>query len=180
MLIQRTDSLLLVVDVQERLAPAIHDGEAAAANNVRLLQAAAQLDVPTFVSEQYVRGLGHSLPAIRAAAVNAEFFEKIHFGCAAEPGVVDRLRATGRRQILVTGMETHVCVLQTALGLREMGFDVFLIADAAASRTPENRQLAIERMRACGVHIVSTEMVLFEWLHRAGTDDFRALLPLIK
>ena len=77
-------------------------------------------------------------------------------------------------------METHVCVLQTALGLKALDFDVFLVADAASSRTPDNRQLAIERMRACGVHIVTTEMVLFEWLHRAGTDDFRSLLPLIK
>ena len=180
MLIRREDSLLLVVDIQERLAPAIHDAEAATANNVRLLTAAAQLAVPAFVSEQYVRGLGHSVPAIRAAAVNAEFFEKIHFGCAAEPGVVERLLATGRRQILVTGMETHVCVLQTALGLKALDFDVFLVADAASSRTQDNRQLAIERMRACGVHIVTSELVLFEWLHRAGTDDFRSLLPLIK
>lgn len=180
MLIERADSLLLVVDVQERLAPAIHDADSATANNVRLLKAASQLNVPAFVSEQYVRGLGHSLPEIRSAAVNAEFFEKIHFGCAAEPGVVDRLLATGRRQILVTGMETHVCVLQSALGLKALDFDVFLVADAASSRTPENRQQAIERMRACGVHIVTTEMVLFEWLHRAGTDDFRTVLPLIK
>ena len=180
MLIRRENSLLLVVDIQEKLAPAIHDAEAATANNVRLLQAAGQLRIPAFVSEQYVRGLGPSVPAIRSAAVNAEFFEKIHFGCVAEPGVVDRLLATDRRQILVTGMETHVCVLQTALGLWALDFDVFLVADAASSRTPENRHLAIERLRACGVHIVSTEMVLFEWLYRAGTAEFRAVLPLIK
>lgn len=179
-LIHRTDSLLLVVDIQEKLAPAIHDTERVAANSVRLLQAAAQLQVPSFVSEQYVRGLGPSLPAIRTAAGHARFFEKTHFSCAAEPGIVDLLRASGRQQVILTGTETHVCVLQTALGLREAGFDVYLVADAASSRTPENRQAAIDRLRAAGVGIVTTEMVLFEWLHRAATEEFRTLLPLIK
>ena len=179
-LIHRADSLLLVVDIQAKLAPAIFGADGVTANAVRLLRASAQLGVPAFVSEQYVRGLGPSLEVIREAAGHATFFEKTHFSCAAEPGVVELLRATGRQQILLTGTETHVCVLQTALGLLAAGFDVFLVADAASSRTPENRQAAIERLRAAGVRIVTTEMVLFEWLHRAATDEFRALLPLIK
>lgn len=82
--------------------------------------------------------------------------------------------------MIVAGIECHVCVLQTAFGLREAGFDVFLAADAASSRTPENHQAAVERMRAGGIHTATTEMVIFEWLHRAGTDDFRALLPLLR
>lgn len=180
MLIRREQSLLLVVDVQEKLAPAILEGEVAIANNVRLLTAARQLGVPSFISEQYVRGLGHSVAEIRNAAVNAHFFEKTHFSCTGEAGVVDMLRATGRQQIILTGMETHVCVLQTAFGLLGAGFDVYLVADAASSRTRENRSLAIERMRAEGAQIVSTEMILFEWLQKAGTDEFRRLLPLIK
>ena len=188
MLIERQKSLLLVVDIQEKLAPAIHDGEAAVRNNVRLISAARQLGVPTFVSEQYVRGLGPSLPAIREAAapatttgaVDVKFFEKIHFSCTGEPGVIDMLRAANRSQVMLTGMETHVCVLQTGLGLLEAGFQVFLVADAASSRTPENRRAAIERLSAAGASIVTTEMVLFEWLQKAGTDEFRALLPLIK
>lgn len=180
MLIRRQESLLLVVDVQEKLAPAIFEGEAAIANNVRLLSAAAQLGVPSFVSEQYVRGLGHSVGEIQNAAVDAHFFEKTHFSCTGEAGVVDMLRATGRQQIILTGMETHVCVLQTAFGLLGAGFDVYLVADAASSRTRENRNLAIERLRAEGARIVTTEMVLFEWLQKAGTDEFRRLLPLIR
>nr|MBL8411267.1 hydrolase [Dechloromonas sp.] len=180
MLIKRDQSLLLVVDVQAKLAPAIFEGEAAVANNVRLLAGAGQLGIPRYVSEQYVRGLGPSLPAIREAAGDARFFEKMHFSCTGEPGVLEMLRGAGRRQIVLTGMETHVCVLQTAFGLVEAGFSVFLVADAASSRSPENRSAAVERMRAGGVHIVTTEMVLFEWLHRAGTDEFRAMLPLIK
>ena len=180
MLIRRADSLLLVVDIQQKLAPAIHDSERVVANSVRLLDGARQLGVPAFVSEQYIKGLGPSLEAIRAAAVDARFFEKTHFSCAAEPGVIDLLRAAKRPQIILTGTEAHVCVLQTAFGLLAAGFEVYLVADAASSRTPENRSAAVERMRAAGIGIVTTEMVLFEWLHQAGTDDFRQLLPLIK
>ncbi|MBP6187760.1 MAG: hydrolase [Azonexus sp.] len=180
MVIRRADSLLLVVDIQQKLAPAIHDSERVVANSIRLLDGARQLGVPAFVSEQYIKGLGPSLEAIRAAAVDARFFEKTHFSCAAEPGVIDLLRAAKRPQIILTGTEAHVCVLQTAFGLLAAGFEVYLVADAASSRTPENRSAAIERMRAAGIGIVTTEMVLFEWLHQAGTDDFRQLLPLIK
>lgn len=180
MLIRRDDSLLLLVDLQEKLAPAIFDSERVIANSVRLLEGARQLGVPAFVSEQYVRGLGPSVAAIRSAAVDAHFFEKTHFSCAAEPGVIDLLRAARRPQVILTGTETHVCVLQTAIGLLGAGFEVFLVADAASSRTPENRSAAIERMRAAGIQIVTSEMVLFEWLHAAGTDEFRRLLPLIK
>ena len=180
MLIRREKSLLLVVDVQEKLAPAIFDAKTAVSNNVRLLTGARQLSIPSFVAEQYVRGLGPSIAEIRNAAVDAHFFEKMHFSCTAETGLIGMLRATGRQQVLLTGMEAHVCVLQTGLGLLEAGFDVFLIADATSSRTPENKTAAIERLRTCGGHIVTTEMVFFEWLVKAGTDEFRALLPLIK
>lgn len=180
MLIARDNSLLLIVDIQAKLAPAIFEADVVTANAVRLLRAADQLAVPAFVSEQYVRGLGHSLDAIREASRQARFFEKTHFSCTAEPGVLDLLRAAGRRQIILSGTETHVCVLQTACGLLEAGFQVFLVADAASSRTPASRDAAIERLRALGVQIVTTEMVLFEWLHKAGTDEFRSLLPLIK
>lgn len=180
MIIERTASALLVVDIQEKLAPAIHDNETVVRNTVRLLSLAQQLAVPAFVSEQYVRGLGPSVAEIRQAAAAATFFEKTHFACTAEPGVNERLFASGRQQFILTGTETHVCVLQTALGLRAAGREVFLVADAASSRTALNRERAIERLRHAGVHIVSTEMVMFEWLHRADTDEFRAALPLIK
>lgn len=180
MLIRRADSLLLVVDIQQRLAPAIFDSAALTANAVRLLTAAGKLGIPAFVAEQYVRGLGSSLPEIQAAAVNARFFEKTHFSCAAETGIVELLRTSGRRQIVLCGSEAHVCVLQSAFGLQDAGFEVFLAADAASSRTPANRDAAIARMRAGGIRIATTEMILFEWLECAATDEFRALLPLIK
>ena len=177
---RRTDSLLLVVDLQQKLAPAIHNAERVIANSVRLLEAAGQLAIPAFISEQYVRGLGPSVDAIQNIAVNAKFFEKTHFSCTAEPGILELLHAPKRPQVILTGTEAHVCVLQTAFGLLAAGFEVFLVADATSSRTPENHSAAIERMRAGGISVVTSEMVLFEWLHQAATDDFRALLPLIK
>jgi nicotinamidase-related amidase len=180
MLITSDQSLLLVVDVQEKLAPAIHDGAAAIANNRRLLASAGRLEIPVFVSEQYVRGLGGTVADLLPLPAGTQLVEKMHFSCTREPGFLEKLAAHGRRQIVVTGMETHVCVLQTVLGLLEAGYAVFLVEDAASSRTPENRSAAVARMRAAGAHIVTTEMVVFEWLQKAGTDDFRALLPLIK
>jgi nicotinamidase-related amidase len=179
-LIERDHSQLLVVDVQEKLAPAIHDGAAAIANNRRLLASAGQLGIPVFVSEQYVRGLGRTVAELLPLPDGAHLLEKMHFSCTREPGFLEQLAQTGRRQVVVTGMEAHVCVLQTVLGLLATGYTVFLVEDAASSRTPANRAAAVERMRAAGAHVVTTEMVVFEWLQKAGTDDFRALLPLIK
>ncbi|TXI75938.1 MAG: hydrolase [Flavobacteriales bacterium] len=180
MLIQREASLLLVIDIQEKLAPAIFEGERVVRNSVRLLQGAQQLGVPCYIAEHCASSIGPTLPEIRNATVSPIFLPKTHFSCAAEPGALDVLRATGRRQVVLVGMECHVCVLQSAFGLREAGFDVFVAADATSSRTPENHQAGVERMRADGIHVVSTEMVIFEWLHRAATDDFRALLPLLR
>lgn len=180
MLISRQDSLLLVIDIQEKLAPAIFETDEITCNSVRLLEAARLLGIPAFVSEHYVQGLGHSVPAIRNAAVDARIFEKVHFSCAAEPGVLDMLRSTGKTQVILTGSEAHVCVLQTALGLLAEGFSIFLVADAASSRTPVNRQAAFDRVRSAGGQIITSEMVLFEWLEKGGTDEFRQLLQLIK
>ena len=180
MLIDRHQSLLLIVDIQEKLAPAIHEGAAAIANNQRLLAAADRLGVPIVVSEQYVRGLGPTVQDLQPLPPRAQRFEKMHFSCAREPGFLDLIADSGLRRIIVTGMEAHVCVLQTVLGLLDAGYAVCLVEDATSSRTPANRAAAISRMREAGADIVTTEMVLFEWLARAGTDEFRTLLPLIK
>lgn len=180
MLIRREASLLLVIDIQEKLAPAIFEAERVIRNSVRLLQGAQQLGVPCYVAEHCASSIGPTLPEIRNATVSPIFLPKTHFSCAAEPGALDVLRATGRRQVILVGMECHVCVLQSALDLHDAGFEVFLTIDATSSRTPENHLAGVERMRAGGIHVVSTEMVIFEWLRRAASDDFRALLPLLR
>ncbi|WP_282608140.1 hydrolase [Pelagibius sp. Alg239-R121] len=180
MLIQSEKSLLLIIDVQERLAPAIFDAPRSTANIIKLLTAAQRLNLPRLVTEHYPGGLGTTLAEVAAFVSKEDVFEKIHFSSLAEPGFQERLQANGRRQLVVAGMETHVCLLQSVLDLHEAGYDIFVVADATGSRTAENASLAIERMRAAGIQIVSTEMVIFEWIHRVDIDCFKELFALIK
>ena len=175
MLMRVETSCLLVVDFQERLMPAIHQTDVVVANGAWLIQIAQRLGVPVLASEQYPQGLGHTVAAIRNLLPADAFMEKTHFSCAAERDCMRRIDALNREQIVVIGAEAHVCVLQTALDLRAVGQDVFLVADAVSSRSPRDVELALERMRAEGVRIVSREMVVFEWLHQAGTDLFRRI-----
>lgn len=180
MLLSSERSALLVVDVQERLEPAVHAHDRVVRNVGILLDSARQLGIPVLASEQYPKGLGSTVAAVRERLPVDAVVEKIHFSCTAEPGFVQRLDAFARDQIVLCGMEAHVCVMQTALGLRAMGRKVYIVADATSSRSPGNAELGVERMRENGVEIVTTEMVVFEWLQRAGTPDFKALIELIK
>lgn len=175
MLIDAAASCLLVVDVQERLLPAIHEGSRVVENTAWLMDIAAHLGVPVLVSEQYPRGLGHTVETLAQRAPEGATVEKIHFSCAASPACRDRLDALERQQIILTGIEAHVCVLQTALGLVAQGQDVFVVADAVSSRKADDLALAMSRMQHGGVHIVSREMVAFEWLHQAGTETFKTI-----
>lgn len=180
MLLDRDRSVLLVVDIQERLAPAIAGGEAVVARAAFLLEAAARLGVPVVASEQYPKGLGHTVPALRPLLEGAAVFPKTAFSAARDPEIARHLRGLGRPQVVLTGMETHVCVLQTALGLKEAGYAVAVAADAVGSRHPERRLLGLERMRAEGVVIADSEMAAFEWLGEAGTPVFREVSRLIR
>jgi nicotinamidase-related amidase len=179
-LISRDRSALLVVDVQEKLAPAI-DGIAAVLENIgAMIEGAAALDVPVVFTEQYSRGLGATVGELRRLAPGAPVLEKTYFCAAAEPGLLDQVRALDRRQLVVAGTEAHVCVLQTTLGLIQAGFDIFLVRNAVASRYPGDRDCAVERLRTAGAVPVSAEMVLFEWLEKADTEAFRRVLPIVK
>jgi nicotinamidase-related amidase len=180
MLLESQRSILLVVDVQERLAPAISGSDLLVDRISTLLRAAAELGVPVLATEQYSKGLGHTIKPLAGLLPAGSVVEKIHFNAAFEPGFVERLRELDRPQIVVTGTEAHICVLQTTLGLKEAGFDCFLVADAVGSRDPDNRRLGMERMRANGVEIVTSEMVMFEWLRRGATPAFKKVLPLIR
>lgn len=175
-LLERERSELLVVDVQQRLLPAIADGEAVRDAVGWLVRLAGELDVPVTVSEQYPRGLGHTDETLAALlGAGARVLEKMHFSCAAEPAFRQALAEGGRDCFVIAGTEAHVCVLQTAIGLHEAGFQVAVVADAVGSRRPQDRDLALARLRESGVDVVSREMVAFEWLHRAGTEVFRRL-----
>jgi nicotinamidase-related amidase len=184
MLMRAQASQLVVVDLQERLLPAINGSEGVLRNVGRLLAAAGRLSVPVLVTEQYPRGLGPTVSDVaRRLPEGARVLEKIAFSGAADPGIAaaaETLRGTGRTQMVICGTEAHVCVLQTALGFRERGYEVFVVADAVSSRSPHSVQAACARLLHAGCGWVTTEMVLFEWMAAAGTDDFRAISALIK
>ena len=180
MLIDRHGSVLLIVDVQEKFVPAIHDFNSVLRNCILLMGAAARLDVPMRMSEQYPEGLGHTISDLSALYTGGKPFEKTCFSCSEEPGFLSKLAELKRKQVVLIGIEAHVCILQTAIGLRSAGYESFVVADAVSSRTPENRALGIERARDNGVEIVSAEMVFFEWLKRSATDEFRELSKLVR
>lgn len=180
MLMSAGNSVLAVVDVQERLAPATAEPDLVVRNCATLMAAADRLSIPVLFSEQYPRGLGRTVTGLREGRAEDSFIEKLHFSCAGEPAFLERLRSLDRRQVVIAGMEAHVCVLQTAVGLKAAGYDVFVAADAITSRAPSNKALALARMERAGIEIVSVEMVLFEWMHVAGTDEFRDISRLIK
>lgn len=185
MLVQRERACLLIIDMQERLLPAMAGLEPLRHQAGILIRAAKRLDLPILVSEQYPKGLGPTDAGLRGLLGNEiSPLPKIHFSCADDPGLKARLQSLaqeqGRDQAVILGVEAHVCVLQTALGLPKLGLAPFVVADAVASRKPESRQWALDRMARDGVEIVSTEMVLFEWLGQAGTPEFKELSALIR
>ena len=172
MLMKAEQSVLLVIDVQSRLAPAIHDTEKVAGSCAWLARLAARVGVPVVVTEHFPEKLGATVEAIKAELAGAHFVTKQCFsaqadGCFAGSAVEERM------QIIVCGTEAHVCVQQTVLDLRAARKSVFVVAEASGSRDPHDRDLAFDRMRRHGVDIVSREMVAFEWLQRGGTDLFR-------
>lgn len=174
MLMNSDKSVLLIVDVQERLAPAIHDGQRVAENCAWLAQVAARVGVPVVVTEHFPAKIGTTLADVKAATADAHYVEKTAFS-AQRDGCLGSTAVAQRRQVVVCGTEAHVCVQQTALDLRWAGKEVFVVADACGSRDPVNRDLAYARMRAHGIEIVSREMVVFEWLERGGTELFRTV-----
>ena len=176
------DSVLVVIDVQERLCKAMDQqvlGGLAASTGV-LLESAAELQVPVVITEQYVKGLGETLAELQEKAAAAPRLEKMTFSCCGSSEFVEVIRNSGRRQIVIAGMETHVCVLQTVIELLDAGYIVHLVQDAVMSRSEQNKQAAVGIMQQAGAVITCTESVLFQWLKAAGTDSFKKLSKLVK
>lgn len=178
--IARARAALVVVDVQERLLPAIFEKERVVQNAVRLVKGAAILGVPVLATEQYRKGLGPTVAEVAAAIPGFAPIEKLAFSARGAAGFTSALRATNASDAILCGIEAHVCVCQTCLDLLADGFRVVVVADAVSSRTPENYRFGLDRMRAAGAVIVSTEMLLFELLEQAGTDEFKQILALVK
>jgi nicotinamidase-related amidase len=178
--INRAQAGLAVVDIQERLLPAIFERDRVIQNSVRLIKGAAILGVPVFATEQYRKGLGATVPEVATAISGFAPMEKLAFSACGAPGFMPALKAKGVSEVILCGIETHVCVCQTCLDLLEAGRRVLVVADAVSSRTQENYRLGLERMRDAGAVLVSTEMVLFELLEKAGTNEFKEILKLVK
>lgn len=169
-------SLLLVVDFQSRLMPAIHEGELAVRNARRLIEMAGLIDIPCLFTEQNAKGLGptiETLPVEKGRLVHKQFFDACR-----ESGFLDRIPADGH--IVVAGCEAHVCVQQTVLGLLEASRKTFVVRDAIGARQLESKETAVRRLERHGAEIVTTEMVIFEWLQTADHPRFRQAIALIK
>jgi nicotinamidase-related amidase len=184
--IHRARAALLLVDFQERLAKSMAPGDLGACelNIILLLDLARALHLPVVVSEQYPRGLGPTVPALRAAleqpGLAVHRVEKLAFSCAGEPTFVEAFRRLARDQWIVAGMETHVCVYQTARDLVALGARVHVPADAVISRSPANVHLGLGLIARAGAVVTATEAVIFDALEVAGTDEFRAMSKRLK
>lgn len=181
--LDRRNSLLVVIDVQEKLAAVIHEQEAMQRNIDRLIRGCHLLGVPAIVTEQYPRGLGSTTGLLQNSlreTYGLKAIQKMCFSAGGSDEFMSAIRSSGRRQVLICGIETHVCVYQTVKDLLEGKFEITLIADAVSSRTASNRDLAIRRMTRDGAKLSSTEMALFELTVNAGTEEFKAISRLVK
>lgn len=179
-LLRRDQAVLVIIDVQERLHAEMAGREQVESNLVKLAEATRTLGLPVVLTEHAPNALGATLPAVRTSLAHYTPLEKISFSCFGSEDFRTRLGTLGRRQVVVAGYEAHVCVCQTALDAQAAGYQVHLVRDATASRSEKDRAVGLDKMSAAGVLPASTESVMFELLGRAGTDEFRALLPTIK
>jgi nicotinamidase-related amidase len=178
--LDKNGSVLVVVDVQDKLLSAIHDRRAVIDGTVKMTKIAQALGVPVIVTEQYPKGLGPTDPQISALFSAFAPLEKTVFSCFGAPGFAAALEAAGAKTLVLTGIEAHICVQQTALAALHRGFGVHIIADAIGSRTPANKELGLAKIRQAGGVISTIEIALYEWLERSDGPEFKAVLPLIK
>lgn len=175
MLLHRDNSCLLLVDIQEKLAPLVVNSEDMISNCKWLMDIASELDVPLIASEQYRKGLGKTVEPLISSIPGDIEIDKLHFSCYKDANFLKSWSKLNKKQAVIAGIETHVCILQTALDLLKAGIEVFVVVDAVSSRNQLNHQYGLDRMRAEGVRLVTREMVFFEWMEQAGTSVFKAL-----
>jgi nicotinamidase-related amidase len=179
-ILNKEDAVLLVVDIQERLAVVMKEKDKVVRNCQHLIELAKMIKVPVVVSEQYPKGLGRTVPELQSVLSEYKPIEKISFDCCGQPAFLQELKKHGKKTVIVTGMETHICVLQTCVGLLSAGVNVHVVEDAVCSRTEENWRTGIEFMRSAGAVLTCTETVLFQLLKVAGTEEFKKISQRIK
>lgn len=177
--INNKESLILIIDVQEKLSK-MQNCEIASSNAVKIAKAAGILNIQTIITEQYPKGLGSTLEEIKSAVPNAKYFEKTFFSAMKENNFKDIIKKEEKKQIIIFGIESHICVLQTALDLLNNNYEVFVVENASGSRNENDKQIAMQRLRHAGAQTVTTEMVLFELLEGSKHPNFKEVQSLIK
>lgn len=177
--LNREDALLLIIDIQEKLVPAMKDSDVLLNNTLNLLKTAEIMDIGVIATEQYPKGLGSTLEFLKLYIKDENIFSKTSFSACIDE-VKSFIKKSGKQKVIVAGMEAHVCVYQTARDLLDLGFDVHIVSDAIDSRTEENLTNALGLLKDMGAVITNTETVLFDLLGKAGTEEFKTVSKLIK
>lgn len=179
-ILRREETALLIIDIQERIFKVMLNPESLIQNTVKLIEGFKVLGSPIFVTEQYPKGLGETESRIKSALSDIVAIQKMSFSCSGAEDLFERLKNKSIKQVVVAGIESHVCVQQTALDLLENGFQVNLAADACSSRKEFDYKTALSRMRHSGIIVTTTEAILFELLNVCGTDEFKRISKLVK
>lgn len=180
MRILKDKTIAIVVDIQERLFPHIHEYEQLKNNTEILVDGLKVLKIPMMVTEQYKKGLGETIESIANKVKDNPTFEKTAFSCCDDAPFSQKLEAQGHMFVILFGIEAHICLMQTAIDLKEKGFQPVIIEDCVGSRNPENKRIAINRMLQEGITVTSYESVLFELCRFAGSDSFKSISKLVK
>ncbi|MFY9223125.1 MAG: hydrolase [Blastocatellia bacterium] len=178
-LLKRTETALLIIDLQEKLMPVIYNRTEIFSNVNKLIAGAEILSVPIIITEQYSKGLGHTCSDVQLPN-NPLIIEKMCFSSMLSNEVVNKLQELKIKSLIIAGVEAHVCVLKTALDALSQGFEVHIVADAVSSRKAFDKETALERLRQVGSYIVTVEMILFQLMDFAGTEEFKKISRLIK
>lgn len=180
MRITKENTIGLIIDIQERLFPAMHEKEPLLKNCQTLIQGLTELKIQLLVTQQYSKGLGETIPEIKSAFPDFSFIEKRDFSCCDEPVVLEKLKESAIKNIIICGIESHVCVLQTAVDLKEAGFNTVVVIDCVSSRTKENIEIAKDRFRHEGIMMATYESILFELTRSSAAPEFKAISKLVK
>jgi nicotinamidase-related amidase len=180
MRILREESVAVVVDIQEKLLPHIYEGENLLRNCLTLIEGLQILSVPTIITQQYTRGLGPTVQSIVQKLPEFKYIEKMSFSCFEEPAFKGQITLLGKPNIILCGIESHVCVLQTCLDLLEAGMRPVVVEDCVSSRKPNDKQFALERMQFEGAIITTMESLLFELTRSAGNEIFKGISRIVK
>lgn len=180
MRIKKENTIGVVIDIQSRLYPFIQDADTLTKNNTILIKGLRVLNIPIVVTQQYTKGLGETIPELAEALGEYKHIEKTAFSCCDEPRFNEDLALASKMYVVVTGIEAHVCVMQTVNDLIGQGYIPVVVEDCIGSRNPNDKKIAIERMRQSGAIITTYESILFELLKYSGTDQFREISQLVK